>query len=196
MNNDFLKKGDITAFKLFFESFYSSLCLFANKYLKDKDVSLDIVQDAFLYLWNKNVDFHSTNAAKSYLYQYVKNRSINYLRDKELRHKLELHNLQSETFFRDSLVEEETYQIISDAIRTLSPQGQRIIEMSLDGFKNQEIADTLNISINTVKTIKLRAFASLRKELKDNVFILFVLHINTKQMDQSQKSADHNPYLD
>lgn len=181
MDNNYLKKGDITAFKLFFESFYPSLCLFANKYLKDKEVSLDIVQDAFLYLWNKNADFNSTGAAKSYLYQYVRNRSLNYLRDKELRQKMDLQNLQTETFFRDSLIEEETFRMISDAIRTLPPQGQRIIELTLDGFKNQEIADQLNISINTVKTIKLRAFASLRKELKDNIFVLFVLLVNAKR---------------
>lgn len=182
MSNDFLKKGDLITFKLFFESFYPSLCLFANKYLKDRDVSLDIVQDAFLYLWNKNADFQTVSGVKSYLYQYVKNRSLNYIRDQELRRKIEIKDLESESFFRDSLVEEETYQIISDAIRTLPPQGQRVIELSLDGLKNQEIADQLKISINTVKTIKLRAFASLRAELKDNIFILFVLHSAAKRI--------------
>jgi RNA polymerase sigma-70 factor (ECF subfamily) len=84
--------------------------------------------------------------------------------------------MESEIFFRDNLVEEETYQIIFNAIRTLSPQAQRVIELSLDGLKNQEIANKLSISINTVKTIKLRAFAALRVELKDNIFILFMLH--------------------
>jgi RNA polymerase sigma-70 factor (ECF subfamily) len=182
VNNDFLKKGDITAFKLFFESFYPSLCLFANKYLKDREVSLDIVQDAFLYIWNKNADFQTAGGAKSYLYQYVKNRSLNYIRDQELRKKVEIKDLESETFFRDTLIEEETYQIISDAIKTLPPQGQRVIELSLDGLKNQEIADHLKISINTVKTIKLRAFASLRAELKNNIFILFVLQFSAKRM--------------
>ena len=181
-NNFFLKKGDLVEFKLFFESFYPSLCLFANKYLKYREVSHDIVQDAFLYLWNKDADFQTANGAKSYLYQYVKNRSLNYLRDQELRRKIEMKDLESETFFRDSLIEEETYQIISDAIKTLPPQGQRVIELSLDGLKNQEIADQLKISINTVKTIKLRAFASLRAELKDNIFILFVLHSAAKKI--------------
>lgn len=193
MNKDFLKKRDVTAFKLFFESFYPSLCLFANKYLKDRDVSLDIVQDAFLYLWNKNADFPTANGAKSYLYQYVKNRSLNYLRDQELRKKVEIKVLDTETFFRDSLIEEETYQIIFDAIRTLPPQGQRVIELSLDGLKNQEIADQLKISINTVKTIKLRAFASLRAVLKDNVFILFVLHLAAKRIRGSSLKSFQQP---
>jgi RNA polymerase sigma-70 factor (family 1) len=185
VNEYFLKKRDLVAFKLFFESFYPSLCLFANKYLKYQDVSLDIVQDAFLYLWNKNVDFQSVNEAKSYLYQYVKTRSLNFIRDNEFRKRTDLKNIESEQFFRDKLVEEETYKVVFDAIRMLPPQGQRVIELSLDGLKNQEIADLLGISINTVKTIKLRAFSTLRNELKDNIFILFAILILSRKQTGS-----------
>lgn len=183
MNNSLFSLKDKQTFKSFFEDFYSSLCLFANKYLKDKDMSRDIVQDAFLYLWIKRADFSSPNLAKSYLYKYVKDRSLNYLRDKGTRQKIELKRLESEVFFRDNLIEEETYLIIFNAIKKLSPQSQRVIELSLDGLKNQEIAEALSISINTVKTIKLRAFASLRDGLKDNVFVLFVLHCSSWRFD-------------
>ncbi len=176
MNNSLFNLKNKQTFKSFFEGSYSSLCLFTNKYLKDKDISRDIVQDAFLYLWVKRDDFSSENSAKSYLYKYVKDRSLNYLRDKGVRQKIEFKRMESETFFRDNLIEEETYLIIFNAIKKLSPQSQRVIELSLDGLKNQEIAEELLVSINTVKTIKLRAFAALREGLKDNVFILFVLH--------------------
>ena len=175
-NSLFNQNTNKQAFKFFFESYYTSFCLFANKYLKDPAVSQDIVQDAFLYLWNKSDDFNSENSAKSYLYKYIKDRSLNYLRDRELRRKIELEKMKSEIFLRDNLIEEETYSIIFDAIRVLPPQAQRVIELSLDGLKNQEIAEELSISINTVKTIKLRAYASLRLELKENIFILFMLH--------------------
>jgi len=168
---------DKESFKLFFESFYASLCLFANSFLKDLEVSQDIVQDAFLYLWNKRKNFDSESSVKSYLFKHVKDRCLNYLRNKDLRQRIEISKMETETFFRDSLVEEETYKIIFDAIRNLPPQGQKVIELSLDGLKNQEIADNLNISINTVKTIKQRAFAALRLELKDNIFVLFLLHV-------------------
>jgi RNA polymerase sigma-70 factor (ECF subfamily) len=170
-----IQKGDAIAFKQLFESFYPSLCLFANKYLNDHEVSQDVAQDAFLYLWNKNADFNSKNSAQSYLYRYVRDRSLNYLRNKKLRHQIELEKMGSEFFFRDNLIEEETYHIIYNAIRTLSPQMQQVIELSLDGLKNQEIADQLNISINSVKTVKARAFTALRVELKENIFILFML---------------------
>lgn len=163
------------SFKPFFEGFYPSLCLFANKYTKDQEASSDIVQEAFFYLWNKKDDIDSIDSAKAYLFKYVKNRSLNYLRDRERRKNFNLQQLDSEIFFRDNLIEEETYRTIYDAIKKLPPQGQKVIELSLDGFKNQDIADELSISVNTVKTIKLRAFKTMREELKDNKFILFML---------------------
>ena len=179
MNSDQLiadiNKGEVASFKLFFESFYPTLCLFANKYLKDTDASFDIVQDAFIYIWNRREELQSINSAKSYLFKYVKNRSLNFLRDNELRNRINYEILSSEIFYRDNLIEEEVYNTIYEAVRNLPPQGQKVIELSLDGLKNQEIADQLNITINTVKTIKLRAFQSLRKELKSNVFVLFMI---------------------
>jgi len=104
------------------------------------------------------------------LYKYVKNRSLNYLRDQKSKKKHDLINLVSEVFFRDNLIEEETYQIVYKALKNLPPQGQNVIELSLDGLKNHEIGKQLKITVNTVKTIKLRAFRSLRSELKCNIF--------------------------
>lgn len=168
-----IKDGKVAAFKLFFESFYPALCQFANRYLNNRDTSFDICQDGFVYLWNKIEDVDSIDSAKSYLFKYVKNRSLNYIRDHENRMKLNFDSLDSGIFFRDNLIETEIYSEIYTAIRNLSPQGRKIIELSLDGFKNQEIADQLQISVNTVKTLKQRAFESLRHDLKENVFILF-----------------------
>jgi RNA polymerase sigma-70 factor (ECF subfamily) len=84
--------------------------------------------------------------------------------------------IDQEFFFRDNVIEQETYLLIHNAIRNLSPQGQRVIELSLDGLKNQGIADQLGISLNTVKTIKFRAFKSLRNELKGNILAMFWIY--------------------
>ena len=45
----------------------------------------------------------------------------------------------------------------------------------MDGKKNQEIADTLQISLETVKTQKKRAMATLREKMNRNDFILLQL---------------------
>ena len=151
MSHDILliQKGDSVEFKRLFDEFYPSLCFFANKIIQQKDIANDIAQDAFIQYWEIKSDFHSIQAAKSYMFKYVKNRCLNFLRDNE------------------------TYQMIYDAIKSLTPTGKRVIELSMDGFKNNEIAKYLSITVNTVKTIKLRAYKALRAKLKGNFFNYF-----------------------
>ena len=160
-------------FKEFFEENYPSLCVFANRYLQDESVSADIVQEAFVYVWNKRKYVRDASAVKSYLYKYIKNHCLNFLRDTKRRQEILKEKLEAPDFYRDNLIERETYEIIYRAIEGLSAQNQQVIELSLDGLSNNEIAERLEISINTVKTIKQRAFKALRKVLKPGLFALF-----------------------
>ncbi|MFV0266555.1 MAG: RNA polymerase sigma-70 factor [Draconibacterium sp.] len=159
-------------FRKFFEENYPSLCVFANRYLQDESVSADIVQEAFVYVWHKREYIQDGPAVKSYLYKYIKNHCLNFLRDTKRRQEILKNKLESPVFYRDNLVERETYEIIYRAIKDLSSQNQKVIELSLDGLSNKEIAEKLEISINTVKTIKQRAFKALRKVLKPGLFAL------------------------
>ena len=178
-----IKPDEYKAFKRFFESFYPSLYLFARKYIQEEEAALDIVQDAFAYFWEKRKEIASENAAKSYLFKTIKNKSLNYLRNKKQNERIKNENLESEVYFRDAVIEEETYQTVHSVIKNLPAQTQKIIELQLDGLKNQEIADLLQISVNTVKTLKLRAFKALREKLKDQFLSLLLLYHRLYQND-------------
>lgn len=52
-----LQEGDERAFRTLFEEFYASLCLFATRYLGDREEAADVVQETFLKYWNKHTDF-------------------------------------------------------------------------------------------------------------------------------------------
>ncbi len=170
-----IRKGDIKVFKKFFDGFYLTLCLYANKYLQDDDASLDIAQDAFIYFWNKKSDIYSISSAKAYLFKYVKNRCLNYLRDKKIRDRPYYEELESEIYFKDTIIAQETYELIYKAIQELTPKGRQVIELSLDGMKNKDIAAYLDVSINTIKTIKQRAYSALRIKLGKDIFPLFMM---------------------
>ena len=62
----------------------------------------------------------------------------------------------------DAIVREESSLIISQAIENLPAMGQQVLNMAIEGLSNQEIADILGISINTVRTHKSRAYKALR----------------------------------
>ena len=69
---------------------------------------------------------------------------------------------KTEEFFIDAIVREESSLIISQAIENLPAMGQQVLNMAIEGLSNQEIADILGISINTVRTHKSRAYKALR----------------------------------
>ena len=55
--------------------------------------------------------------------------------------------------------------------------GNVVLLLSIDGLTVQEIADQLNISINTVKTQKKRAYVFLKENLKQSLLLIYILEI-------------------
>ncbi len=173
---DKLNNRDRESLKTFFRSFYPSVCVFANKYVHDSDLSEDFAQEAFLSFWLSEYKFADIKALKGFIYTSARNLCLNYIKSKTIRDGINQTLMKSESFFHDLIVEEETYRIIHQAIEQLPPQSQKIITLFINGYKNPEIADELNISINTVKSLKKSAYSKLKELLKDNVYVLFVLN--------------------
>ena len=70
---------------------------------------------------------------------------------------------------------QETLRVLYNAIDKLPPQTKEIILIGLDGKDNNEIAATLNISVNTVKTLKKNAYKTLRELLVDHKAMLLLV---------------------
>ena len=71
---------DEAAYRSLFEHYYAALCLFAKRYIEDRDVREDIVQDVFFNIWEKRKSIATNISARNYLVTCVKNLSLNYLR--------------------------------------------------------------------------------------------------------------------
>lgn len=171
-----IKNGDIKAFEALFQAFYPSMCVVAMRFVSDRTVAEDIAQEAFVKLWEKRTAYESVPSLKTFLYVSVKNLSFNHLRDKKETIDCTSPEAESqESLFKDRLIEEETYRILTKAIDALPPQSSKIIKMCLEGKQNKEIADMLNISINTVKTLKYNAINVLKGSLKDYFYILLLI---------------------
>ncbi|MFV0592514.1 MAG: sigma-70 family RNA polymerase sigma factor [Draconibacterium sp.] len=170
-----LNKRNPKTLKEFFIRFYPSLCIFSKKYIPETDIAEDIAQDSFMVYWESPRQFENLDNLKGFLYQTAKNKCFNHLKTKGLRAEILKQRMDRDEYFYELVLEEETYRIVHKAIRDLSPQSRRIIELSMKGYKNPEIAEELNVSVNTVKTLKLNAYKTLRIKLKDHIFILFLL---------------------
>ena len=171
-------------FKGLFQSYYPSLCLFANSYLKDQDASKDAVQDVFIKIWENNIEFQNKNSAKSYLYMAVKNRCLDILKSSHLKvvdDNTPMESLEfftDDSFFHKELLLIEISNAIEKAVNSLPYKCARIIDLSLKQYSNKEIAELLSISVNTVKTQKKIAYQKLRPMLdKYYIFLILLLRI-------------------
>jgi len=173
---------DSQAFKLIFERLFPPMCLLATRILKDEEKGKDITQEAFVKLWEREQqDFISEHALRGYLYVLVKNACLNLI-EKESR--IQNSNVDvalqiPEKEFLNEILREETFQILRHAISGLSPQAEEVMNLMLKGFSNQDIADQLGITVNTVKTVKKRAYRSLREVLDaELIMVLYYTFIN------------------
>ncbi|GAA3651812.1 RNA polymerase sigma-70 factor [Flavivirga jejuensis] len=157
-------------YKSYFESLYPQLCVFAYKYLNDLDTSKDVVQDVFIKVWESKTVFKNETHATGFFYKAVKNKCLNYLKSKTYRvtecyelAKLEAYD--TEEFYMSEAVVLETTVVIENAINGLPEKAAQVIRLSIKDFTNNEIAEQLSISINTVKDHKKVAYHKLRKLL-------------------------------
>lgn len=134
-----------------------------------------MAQEAFIKLWQGKEAFDKENAMKGYLYMVTRNSCLNHIRHNKIVSDYAIQNMEKELFFRDNILEEETYYEIHRAIDNLPSQGKRIIKMSMKGLKNPEIALRLNVSINTVKSVKSNAYRLLRMQLQEAVMVFLLL---------------------
>lgn len=158
-----------------FERYYVALCLFANQYMEDDEASADIVQDSFAKLWQIRDDFFYLHQVKAFLYTAVRNKALNELEHSKVvwEYAQKVIEKKKDSFFHDAVVEEETYRIVTEAIDMLPEQMKTIMKLAMEGKKNNEIAEHLNVSAETVHTLKRIAYKKLRAHLKDYYYFLF-----------------------
>ena len=151
-----LKEGNQLAFSIGYKTYAAQTFSLAFKYLLNKELAEDAVQNLFLKLWLKKEEIDETKPINRYLFTMLKNDLLNTLRDSKkniylledcLSMVLELEdNSQNEN------LKQEQMNIIQQALEQLSPQRRKVFEMKVSGkYSNQEIADKLNLSINTIK---------------------------------------------
>ena len=127
-------------------------------------------------MWENKGDWSDWDNVNGYLRNAVKNSCLNHLKHQQVKEKFEqeyLYDLSTE----DSSPE-EYLDLVSKLVDQLPPQRKRILEMSVVASKsNQEIANALGLSINTVKDHLKKAYAFLKEKMKEEIpkQILFVV---------------------
>lgn len=170
-----IKLGDVSTFNSLFNSVYIQLYIHCRKFISDPEEAKDLLQNVFLHFWEKrdSIDIHTS--LNAYLYKSVQNECLNHLRTLKTIYTTE--NKDSDVN-KDEIIENtnpfseltvlEIEQITENTIEELPDQCKSIFKLSrVNGLRNQEIADLLDISIRTVETQIYRALKILKNRLKD-----------------------------
>jgi len=91
----------VTAFRKLFREYYNTLVLFSMNYVERQEVAEDIVQDLFVSIWERDARYASYNSFKSFLYNSVRNGSINYLKHRIVEDKYASSVIQEEAVEED-----------------------------------------------------------------------------------------------
>ncbi|MCC7246456.1 MAG: RNA polymerase sigma-70 factor [Saprospiraceae bacterium] len=166
-----IRRGDKQAFDAIFRRYYEPLCQYASGLTEgDPDEAEDLVQNAFVKLWERRDTLDIRWSVKAYLYKMVYHAGLNRIRHAQSRDKY--HQFKSLPLNNDFEHPADTLPELKErleaALRELPPQCRSVFELSrFEALKYREIADQLEISIKTVESQMGKALRLMRLRLAD-----------------------------
>lgn len=162
-------QGNKKAFNLIYDQYCDAMFNICLRYTKDRDEAADILQDAFLRVYQKRQLFDAQYELGAWIKRIVIHESINHLRAKKMKFVDEpnQHFIEElEDPFEIEEVNIDFKEVILTILREM-PDGYRTIFnlYVFENLKHQEIAEYLNISVSTSKTQLFKA----RKMIQDRL---------------------------
>jgi len=136
----------------------------------DLDIQ-DIVQNVFIDIWEKSklAEVRERHKIKAWLSIVSQTRALNFMRKKRERllSEEELFKVENIVSDKKENYKAELMEELERAIENFSPREKIILKLNIiNGKTHKEIADFMNMPINTVSTIIARRKELLRKKLK------------------------------
>ena len=171
-----IKNGDKQAFKYIFDTYFTALCRFMYLYLGNTQEAEDIARDILASIWENRKKLEIRLTFKAYLFQAAKNRCLNAIRDRKATVSLDDINGQDtpQVNVTDSLETEELNHLIQEAILSLPDKCREVfLKSRTNNLTNQEIAESMDISVKTVEAQITKALKQIRKFLGEQYYYLF-----------------------
>ncbi|CAM3534565.1 RNA polymerase sigma factor [Sphingobacterium prati] len=168
-------KGEEQACTYVYNRYFSRICLYASSFVDETKEAEDIAEEGFIRLWQGKRNFESLAHLKAALYQTTRRVGLNHQTARQRRlNRVDMYAAQQDQDQNSHLQEiiyAEAMAELYEAIQKLPPKAREIIQLTyLQGNSNQEVADLLHISIQTVKNQKMRALSLLRQHLNRDSF--------------------------
>ena len=160
------RKGERRSQDELYSNFYSyaiSVCL---RYSKTREEAVEILNDGFVKVFSRMDQYTRGFSFKSWLRRIMVNSAIDYYRRNEKHY----HNVDI-SYARDEGISETALDSMSaeeilDSVRNLPPSYRTVFNLfAIEGFRHEEIAEMLGISVGTSKSNLAVARSKLKRDL-------------------------------
>ncbi len=164
-------RGDRQAFARLYDQYSEAAYSLALRIVRDRELAADVVQDAFLTVWNQAGRFDASRGQPSnWILTLTHHKAVDTVR-REQRRRADPIDETHEGVDPGAPVEERawlgvTRDQVRAALRKLPDPHREVIELAyFAGFTQSELAERLAVPIGTVKSRTFAAMASLRQAL-------------------------------
>jgi len=168
--------GDEADFRVLFDTLYGALRRYACSLVDDMAAAEDLVQEAFVRLWDRRASLGSEIPREAYLYRTVRNLALNARRDQKTRQRLladpAVHDgagSPSALPGPDAHLDGDELAIrLSAYLADLPPRQREAIHLSrFDGLSHGDVAIAMGCSPRTVNNHLVAALSTLRRRLSE-----------------------------
>lgn len=139
----------------------------AYSYVKNKESALDIIQESIVKALNRIDQLHEISFLKTWFYRILINTSIDFIRKHQRVTVMESDTIDA---FLPKLEDKLVDLDLQDAIDQLPPQYKTLIILRFfEDLKITEVAEIVNLNVNTTKTRLYRALQILRLEIEGEI---------------------------
>lgn len=177
-----MQHDDPSALEYFFQEYVELLYYRALGYVRDSAVAEDIVQEVFIRFWDNRQKLDISVSVGAYLSRSVVNSCKNYLEHLSVHQRFEQEYQAENPLGEDVDCVPEDLEALRARLNVfidgLPEKCREIFVMAcVEGLKYREVAERLDVSVNTVKTQVKSAYAKLRTDfdLKDRELIFLFL---------------------
>jgi len=158
----------------FYKKFYGFGMAVCARYCNSKDDAMEVLNDSFLKVFNELHQFKpryedQEASLKGWMRRIMINTSIDHFR-RNNKHRLvaEIDSTHETIEIEANSVDKISHKEIMEIVQRLSPMYKSVFNLAvIDGYKHDEIASMLNISVGTSKSNLAKAKINIQKMLKE-----------------------------
>jgi RNA polymerase sigma factor (sigma-70 family) len=163
------KNGDMAAYATIYKKYFPVLYQYGKKISNDPELVKDSIQDLFIKLWNNRENLNETTSIRYYLLTSLKRKLLDVLRSPQAKFTFNNELIENDILIVNDIEEEDLQTKKEDvlkALNRLSSHQKKLLQLKFyKNLSNQEIAQEMGITIQSVYNAVFKTLKSLRNQL-------------------------------